>query len=278
MIKIIRKIKSLIFYDTALFFAEIWDKKYVIYQLVKRDLTERYIGSYFGLLWVFIQQVLILGVMWFVLQVGLRAEPAGKVPFLAWIVPSMAIWAFFFEAVNASSNALITYAYIVKKIQFRLSILPLIKVFSAAVIHFIFLAVTLLVLVFFGIYPSFFWLQSFYYFFACICLVLGMGWLLSAVMLFFRDLAAGIGILLSILMWLTPIFWNMETLDPKFKIFCYLNPASYLTEGYRRSFLYQTPFWHDPLWTLYFWGVTFCFMAGGIFVFLKLKPHFADAL
>ena len=278
MFKVIYKIKNVIIGSTTSFFSEIWDKKYAIYQLVKRDLLERYIGSYFGLVWVFIQQVLMVGVMWFVLQFGLRVKPAGNFPFLAWIVPAMAIWALFAEALNTSSNSLISYAYIIKKIQFKLSILPLIKVLSAAVIHFIFLAIVILVLVLFRIFPSFFWLQSIYYFFACICLVLGMGWLMSAVMVFFRDLSAGIGILLNVLIWITPIYWNMEILPPQFKILCYLNPVSYLTEGYRRSFLYKIPFWNDPLWALYFWFITLSFMALGIFVFRKLKPHFADVL
>lgn len=260
------------------FFSEIWGKKYAVYQLVNRDLKERYIGSYFGLVWALLQQALLVTVMWFVLQFGLRVRPAGNVPFVAWIVPAMAVWVLFSEALNTGANSLISYSYIVKKIQFKLSILPLIKVLSAAVIHFIFLFLVILVLLISGISPSLFWMQSAYYFAACICLVLGMAWLASAVMVFFRDLAAGIVILLNLLMWMTPIYWNIEMIPPRFRIFCYLNPVCYLTEGYRRSFLYNIPFWEDVLWGFYFWGVTFCFMAAGIFVFRKLKPHFADIL
>jgi len=278
MIKSTYKIFTIISGGAISFFSEIWDKKYAIYQLVRRDLTERYIGSYFGLVWVIIQQVIMVVVMWFVLQFGLRVQPAGNIPFLAWIVPAMAIWTLFSEALNTASNSLISYAYIVKKIQFKLSILPLIKVFSAAVIHCLFLVIVIMVLIILKVSPSFCWLQSIYYFFACICLVLGMGWLMSAIMVFFRDLAAGIGILLNILMWVTPIYWNMDILPPRFKILCYLNPVSYLTEGYRKSFLYKTPFWNDPLWTAYFWGITLCFMTAGILLFRKLKPHFADVL
>ena len=278
MIKIIHRMVNVFFLGEFHFFSEIWEKRYAIYQLVRRDLTERYIGSYFGLGWVFIQQILMLGVMWFVLQVGLKVQPSGSIPFLAWIVPAAVIWAFFFEAVNTSSNAVLHYSYIVKKINFKLSVLPLVKVLSAAFIHFILLAVAVVVLILFKVYPSFFWIQSLYYFFACVCLALGIGWLMSAIMVFFRDLAAGIGILLGVLTWLTPIYWNMEMLPPQYKILCYLNPVSYLTEGYRRSFLYEIPFWKDPLWTLYFWSVTFSFMAAGTFVFRKLKPHFTDVL
>lgn len=263
---------------TISFFSEIFGKRYAIYQLVRRDLTERYIGSYFGLVWAIIQQALMVLVMWFVLQFGLRVRPAGNTPFLVWIVPAMAIWTLFSEALNTASNSLVSYSYVVKKIQFKVSILPLIKVLSAAVIHFFFLSILILVLLIFRIVPSFFWLQSVYYFFACICLVLGMAWLASAVMVFFRDLSAGIMILLNLLMWMTPIYWNMEMIPLRFRFLCYLNPVCYLTEGYRRSFIYGIPFWKDAPWGIYFWGITFCFIAAGIFVFRKLKPHFADVL
>ncbi len=259
-------------------FSEWWGKKYVLYQLVRRDLADRHMGSFFGLFWIFFQQISMLGILWFVLHFGLRVRPAGNVPFLAWMLPPLVLWTFFFEAANTSSHAIVHYSDLVKKVPLELSMLPVVKVLSAAVIHFIFLAVAVPVLFFLGIRPSFFWFQSLYYFFACVCLVLGIGWLTSAVMVFFRDISAGLGIFLNLLMWLTPIYWNMELLEPRFKIFCYLNPVSYLTEGYRRSFLYQIPFWKEPLWTLYFWGITAIFLAAGIFMFKKLKLHFADVL
>ena len=78
MLKIICKIKSIIIPGTISFFSEIWDKKYAIYQLLKRDLVERYIGSYFGLIWVFIA-ILMLPVMVHLRLVFFR--PANNFPF-----------------------------------------------------------------------------------------------------------------------------------------------------------------------------------------------------
>lgn len=263
---------------TFSFIAEIASKRYALYQLVKRDLAERYAGSYFGLAWVVLQQALLLFVMWFVLQFGLRVQPAGSVPFLAWILPAVILWAFFSEALSTASNSLVSYSYIVKKIQFKLSILPLVKVLSAAVIHGLFLLIAAVVLGVSGVYPTLYWFQLLYYFAACVCFVLGTSWLLSAVMVFFRDLSAGIVMILNVLMWLTPIYWNLELLPGKYKFLYYLNPVCYLTEGYRKSLLYQTGIWTEPLWSLYFWIVTALMMIAGIFVFRKLKPHFADVL
>lgn len=267
-----------LFGGRASFFTEITAKKYAVYQLVKRDLAERYAGTYLGLFWVITQQVLMLAVMGFVLQVGFRVKPAGELPFLVWMIPAVVMWAFFFEAVTAASNSLVSYAYIVKKIQFKLSILPLVKVLSAGVIHGLFLAVGVAVLMLFGVRPSFAWLQTVYYFFACVCFVLGLGWLLSSVTVFFRDLSAGITIFLNMGMWATPIYWNLDMLPERLRFLAYLNPVCYLTEGYRNSLLYNMPFWNDPLWALYFWAVTLGLLFAGIFIFRKLKPHFADVL
>lgn len=260
------------------FFTEVVSRKYAIYQLVKRDFAERYAGSYLGLFWVLAQQVAMLSVMGFVLHYGFKVKPAGDISFLVWMVPALAVWSFFFEAVNAGASSVVSYSFIVKKIQFKVSILPLVKVLSAACIHILFLSLTLVILLLSGVSPGFAWLQVFYYFFASLCFVLGLSWLLSSVMVFFRDLAAGIGIILNVWMWLTPIYWNLETLPGKYRLWGYLNPVCYLTEGYRRSLLYQTPAWNEPLWAFYFWAVTAGMMLLGISVFRKLKPHFADVL
>lgn len=270
---------SVVFLGYALdFVKEVISKKYAIYQLVKRDFAERYAGSYLGLFWVLAQQVAMLSVMWFVLHFGFKVRPAGGISFLAWMVPALALWSFFFEAVNAGASSVVSYSFIVKRIPFKVSILPLVKVLSAACIHALFVSITLVILLLSGISPGAAWLQVFYYFFASLCFVLGLSWLLSSVMVFFRDLAAGIGILLNVWMWLTPIYWNLETLPEKYRLLGYLNPVCYLTEGYRRSLLYQTPAWNEPLWALYFWAVTAGMMLLGISVFRKLKPHFADVL
>ncbi|MEC8831437.1 MAG: ABC transporter permease, partial [Bacteroidota bacterium] len=75
------------------------------------------------------------------------------------------------------------------------------------------------------------------------------------------------------------IVWPVTFIPEKYLLFLKLNPVYYLVEGYRQSFLFKTPFWEIPHWqTAYFWGVSFFLLFAGIFIFHRLRPHFADVL
>ncbi|HPO50736.1 MAG TPA: ABC transporter permease, partial [Spirochaetota bacterium] len=172
----------------------------------------------------------------------------------------------------------IEYSYLIKKVNFKISILPIVKIFSTMFVHVIFLSVVVIILLVSKIPFSFYWFQFIYYLFCVFMLVLGLGWLLSSLTVFIRDVTQVVTIVLSFGMWLTPIFWDVGGMKGKFKYVLMANPMTYITEGYRKSFIYNTPFWDNPLWTAYFWGFTIVILFLGIFVFRKLKPHFADVL
>lgn len=98
----------------------------------------------------------------------------------------------------------------------------------------------------------------------------------------FRDLTQIISIVLQVGVWFTPIMWNID--NPAFNIpgvirkILMLNPMYYIVGGYRDSLVNKVWFWQRPTLTLYFWcftGLTFAF---GVFIFKRLKVHFADVL
>jgi lipopolysaccharide transport system permease protein/teichoic acid transport system permease protein len=247
-------------------------------QLVARDFKERYLGSYLGFLWPFIQQLLMTLIMGFVLETGMRVTPVSGQPFLAWLIVAQSIFFFFNEAVTSSTSVFLQYSYLVKKVQFRISLLPLVKILTAMVNHGIFLVVVVVFLTAFGILPSWSWLQLPYYLLAAASLALGLGWLLSSLTVFVRDVAQIVSIVLGFLVWVTPVFWNIKTSNGVVGLIGRLNPVSYLTEGYRDCFLYGRGFWEDPSWAVYFWGITLVFLGIGGLVFRRLRPHFADVL
>ena len=113
-------------------------------------------------------------------------------------------------------------------------------------------------------------------------LTLGLTYATSAVVVFFRDLTQIISIVLQVGVWFTPIMWNID--NPAFNIpgvirkIVMLNPMYYIVGGYRDSLVNKVWFWQRPTLTLYFWcftGLTFAF---GVFIFKRLKVHFADVL
>ncbi len=165
-----------------------------------------------------------------------------------------------------------------KKVVFRVSILPLVKLLSALGLHLFFICFLFVVFTSYGFTPGLHSLQVFYYLFCMLVLLSGLSWLTSALVVFMKDIGYLVNTVLQFGFWLTPIFWSINMIPKRFHVFIKLNPVYYITEGYRNSFIYNKWFWDEPVWTVYFWVVTlFLVFVGGI-LFRRLRPHFADVL
>lgn len=263
---------------------EIVSKRRLIWDLSKSDFRKRFVGSYFGIVWMFIQPIVTVLVYYFVFGIGFKTAPAiPGVDFILWLVPGIMPWFFFSEALNAGTNCLQEYHYLVKKVVFRVEILPIIKMISCLFVHLIF------VVIMFGLYfcyqrpPMISWIQGLYYSFAAFMLSLAIIYFTSAVNVFFKDMAQIVNICLQFGMWLTPIMWYEEmfidkSFFPLLQKLLKLNPMYYVVAGYRDSMITGAGFWQRPTLTLYFWGVTIVLFLFGLKVFKKLRPHFSDVL
>jgi len=174
---------------------------------------------------------------------------------------------------------MIEYNYLVKKVVFKIDILPLVKIISALFVNSFFILVAVVICWAYGYTPSLYTLQLLYYLVCMILLVVGLVYLTSAVVVFFRDLSQIIVIVLQVGIWATPIMWVAELyLNPTLHSILMLNPMYYIVDGYRDSLLGVEWFWEKPLWTIYTWGFIIVMLLIGTRVFKKLKIHFADVL
>ena len=193
---------------------------------------------------------------------------------MAGLVP----WFFFAEALGSGTNALMEYSYLVKKVVFKIDILPIVKVTSAIFIHLFFVAFIVLFQCFYGYYPDLYTLQLIYYIFCMYAFILGISYFTSAAVIFFRDLNQIIAIILQVGIWATPIMWNIKDLMPRLDNVMKLNPVYYVVSGFRDSLLVKTWFWERPVWTAVFWTTIILLYVFGYKIFQKLKVHFADVL
>jgi lipopolysaccharide transport system permease protein/teichoic acid transport system permease protein len=166
----------------------------------------------------------------------------------------------------------------VKKIVFRVSMLPVVKLLSALIVHVFFVMVIFIVLAVYYIHPSLHAIQVVYYCFSAIILILGLSWMTAAMTVFFKDVGQLVSMLLQFGFWLTPIFWPIHVVPSKYQTIIKLNPFYYITEGYRDSFVHRVWFWEHLSYTCYFWFITCVLFALGAIIFLRLRPHFADVL
>lgn len=259
---------------------EIYRHRKVALTLAKNDFKTKYAGSYLGIVWAFIQPVVTILVYWFVFQVGFKSGNMKGHPFVLYLVSGIVPWFFFSDGLNGGTAALTEYSYLVKKVVFNIDILPLIKVVAAVFVHAFFVLFAILLGCLLGYYPTIYLVQIIYYVFCSFVFTLGLTYLTSAVVVFFRDLNQFISIfVLQVGMWLTPIMWDENILPAWLRLIFKANPMYYVVDGFRDAMVYHKWVWEGKaLWTIYFWVITFLIFGFGTRVFRRLKVHFADVL
>ncbi|MGB1187820.1 MAG: ABC transporter permease [Cycloclasticus pugetii] len=247
--------------------------------LIKNDFKKQYLGSYLGLAWAYIQPLIFMLVIWTVFEFGFRTGPtATGVPFFLWLLAGLVPWFFFFDAIRTGTDAVTSNAFLVKKVAFRVSILPLVNIGSSFLIHLGLVLFLVIALLLHGFWPTLYWLQLPFYMALTILFAMGLSWLTSATRVFVKDVGSVIGVLLQMGFWLTPIFWSLDLVPEKYHYLIKLNPAYYIVDGYRDSFISQVWFWEKPTWSLYYLAITGFMLILGALVFKRLRPHFGDVL
>ncbi|OFY47400.1 MAG: teichoic acid ABC transporter permease [Bacteroidetes bacterium GWF2_41_31] len=262
-----------------LFFVVLYQQKYIIGQLVKRDFQNKYLASYIGLPWAFIQPIMSILVIWFAMTYGLKVgKMETGLSFTVWFICGMIPWLFIGESITSSSNSLIEYSYLIKKTAFKVAIIPFIKIFTTLIIHLFFIVFLAVFAIAYGFYPNIYWIQIIYLLLATFILLTGIGWLTSSINVFVRDVGQVVNVAISILFWATPIMWPYTMLHGNMKYMALFNPFFYIIEGYRYAFLNKMWIFQNVEMTIYFWIFTLTIFFVGALVFKKLTPHFADVL
>ena len=158
------------------FFKDLWYNRRLIVSLSVNDFKTRYAGSMMGVFWAFVQPVITVLVYWFVFEKGLRAgrQAMGgvEVPFVLFLISGLVPWFYFSDAWPNGTSSLISYSYLVKKVVFKISILPVVKVVASIYVHIFFVCLTLVIFWAYGYAPDLYSLQVVYYSFATFILVL----------------------------------------------------------------------------------------------------------
>lgn len=259
---------------------ELYQSRHLIWKLAKNDFKKRYAGSYMGAVWAMVQPVVTVARYYIVFDriMGNTGRGTDDVPFVLFLTAGLVPWFYFSEALNNGTNAMLEYNYLVKKVVFKISILPIIKIIAATFIHVFFVVVLLVVAAIYGYYPTVYTIQIVYYSFCLFIFVLALCYTSCSIVVFFKDLSQIINIALQIGMWATPILWNIDALHTDWLVVLKLNPLVYIVNGYRSAVYGEQWFFQDFFSTMYFWIVTVVLFGIGAAVFKRLKVHFADVL
>lgn len=255
----------------------LWHHRYLIGQLVRRDVLLRYRGAYFGLLWIFLNPLIMLGIFTYVFghvfQSRWPSQNSG-VPLALNLYCGLIAFNIFAETVSRAPGAVRNYPSYVKKIIFPVEILPLIP-FGAALVHGIFnLLILTAALAWMGILtPSLllFPIVLLPLFFVS----LALGWFIAAWGVFIKDMAQIVPIFVQISMFLSPVFYPSQAVPEPFRLFYLHNPLGAVIEALR-ALLSQT----SIDWAAWFisLAVSVIVLMVGYAFFQHSRDEFADVL
>jgi lipopolysaccharide transport system permease protein len=261
-------------------FASAWRNRNLIYQMTRREVVGRYRGSILGIVWSFFNPLLMLSVYTFVFSVVFKtrwsAGTGSKTEFAIVLFAGMIIYGVFAECLNRGPGLILANPNYVKKVVFPLEILPWV-VLGVALFH---AAVSLGVLLAFSLIVNHA-LPWTVLFFPLVVLplaffTLGFSWLLASLGVFLRDVSEVVGLVTTILMFASPVFYPISAIPEQFRQFLYLNPLVAIIEQARAVLIWgHVP---DPavLALLALFGMLTAWL--GFVWFQKTRRGFADVM
>lgn len=253
----------------------------LILQMTKREIASRYKGSIFGLLWSFINPLLMLAVYSFVFTFVFKAKWGSAVDteqsnFAVILFAGLIIHGFFSEILLLSTNSVTGNSNYVKKVVFPLHILSVITTLASLFNFTVGMIVLFLISLVLG--ASLQWTILFVpiVIFPLLLLSIGVGWMISALGVYIRDIGQFMGVLTSILLFMSPVFFSLEILPDNFRGLMLLNPLTFIIEQFRAVFLWGLM--PDFVGLAKYTVVSFIFTFSSFKVFNKLKKGFADVL
>jgi len=218
------------------------DNRSLILQLARREILGRYTGSQLGVLWSLIQPLIMLAVYTFVFSVVFQARwerpTASRSEFAMVLFCGLIVFNLFAECLNRAPCLILQHSTYVKKVVFPLEILPWVALCSS-LFH---LAMSFVVLLCLHtlLTAELHWQILLFpvVLIPLTLLILGLSWFLASLGVFVRDVGQVIGILTTILLFLSPIFYPLSAVPERFRPILYLNPVSFIVEQTRRVVLW----------------------------------------
>lgn len=252
----------------------------LIWQLAKSEIIGRYRGSFLGLFWSFAIPLLMILVYTFVFSFIFQArwgnETSSKTDFAIFLFSGLTIYSLFSECVIRAPSLIIGNVNYVKRVVFPLEILAWVSLLSS-LFHFG-LSILVLLLFYLIVHSSLHWTIVFFplVLFPLILFTMGISWILASLGTYIRDIGQSVGILTTLMLFMSPIFYPASVLPKEFRPYLFLNPLTFIIEQFRDILI----FGNSPAWArLSIYTIISAMVAiAGFYWFQKTRKGFADVL
>lgn len=249
-------------------------------QMVKREVLGRYRGSFLGLLWSFVNPVLLLTVYTFVFGIVFRARwgqgSGDRLEFALVLFAGLIMFNLFSECLTRAPGLVLGNVNYVKKVIFPLEILPWVSLGSALFHAAVSLVVLLLFLLLSGHGVSWTVLLLPIVLAPFALLIQGLSWLLASIGVFVRDIGQVVGMAMTVLLFMSPIFYPADALPAAIRPWLFLNPLTFIIEQSRDVLIWgKLPDWYG---LIMYALIALAVAWAGLFWFQKTRKGFADVL
>ena len=263
----------------TLFLHNLVERRSLLFQLVRRDFEQRFVGSAIGWVWAVIHPLVLLVSWTFVFQVCLKVKLGSDAitqNYPLYLFSGMLPWLLFSDTVLRSASSVLDHAGLITKTVFPAEIVP-VSVFLSTLVSHVLALVLMLGAAGYWLHvvsPYLFLLPV--YMFGIGLFAIGLGWMVAGLHVFLRDTAQVLSVVLTFWFWLTPIMITEKQVPARAHILLVANPMRYAVGAYRQLLLTSfAPRLRDFL-ILMACGAA-AFVIGGLF-FRHMKRGFADVL
>jgi lipopolysaccharide transport system permease protein len=245
----------------------------LLYFMVVRGIRAKYAQSVLGISWAIIQPLFTTLIFTIVFGYLAKIDSNGA-PYAVFSFAAMVPWTFFSNTLIDASNSLVANANMINKVYFPRLLLPVAAALSKFVDFLISFTVFICFLLYYRMMPSIdvlflplLLLQLFFF-------SVGIGLLLSALSVTYRDVKHAVGFLVQFLMYATPVVYATSAVPEKYRLIYSCNPMVGVIEGFRSIFLHTIPM---PWLTICCGFITsIIFFVLGLLYFKKMEKFFAD--
>ncbi|MFI5310338.1 MAG: ABC transporter permease [Gemmatimonadales bacterium] len=268
---VIRPVGDRVFPD----FAEVWRFRDLCVALGRRDVTLRYRQTMLGVIWVVLQPLIAGGL--FSVVFGMVAKlPSEGLPYFVFAYAGFIAWSAFQNTLSRASGSLLAQSNLVTKVYFPRLVLPISALFSAVVDFLVALGSLAVVLAVYRIAPGPSLLALPLWVLLLHAMGLGLGALIAALSVRFRDLQHALPVLVQLLMYASPVAYAISAVPERLRPWFLLNPMSGILDGFRWSVLGTAP--PSVAGVVLSVGGTLVALVAGALVFARFERRLADVI
>ncbi len=217
-------------------FRELLEYKDLIFFLVWRDIKVLYAQTILGFLWAIVQPLTQIVIFTVIFGNVAKIETEG-IPYFLFTTVAVVPWTFMSQAMNLSSQSLVTGQNVLGKVYFPRLIFPLTAVFAKLVDFGIALLIIISAILYYRVMPTWSLLLLPFFTLQMICVAAGVGMLMSAMAIRYRDVRYAMGYALQMLMYSAPIVYSASEIPEKWRLIYSINPIVGTIEGFRACLL-----------------------------------------